>query len=178
MSVRGMLGCVVTFGLWWVGRSAYDFEKDFDAVMLESLRGTLQAYPAVPKSTEKVARYLSKVVPPAAPSDNVLIYEGRLIVDKRFLKLEKNRKHANFMASVLKHEVLRNVAYVFSGNSTGECTGDSTSAPGPTPCFVIAKSQAGWHTRRRGTWPLSLQRGWVAIERRRRHASTLGDPST
>lgn len=110
--------------------------SDFDGRMIAALEETLRRYPALPKSTEAVARYLDDVL--WRPTSSVLVYEGRLFADRRFLDAsEKNRKHANFMASVLRREHVRNVAYVFSGNSTGECAADT----GIAPCWVIAKAR-------------------------------------
>ena len=116
--------------------------SDLDARLVASVEATLALYPALPKSTEAVARYLGGVL--WRPATSVLVFEGKLYADARFLAAsEKNRKHANFMASVLHHERVRNVAsrrgvaraaagenaparrrYVFSGNSTGECPAD------------------------------------------------------
>lgn len=66
----------------------------------------------------------------------VLVFEKRIITDARFLVKEKNRKHLNFVASMIDHGYdVPNVLYTYSGNSTGECT---TSLP----CCVIAKKTA------------------------------------
>ncbi|KAH8076909.1 hypothetical protein JL720_10207 [Aureococcus anophagefferens] len=105
--------------------------------MQASLEASLAQYPAVPKSTEAVSRYLAGVL--FAPTFSVLVYEGRLFVDRRFLGAEKNRKHANFVASALAHEHVHNAAYFFSGNSTGLCDRDRDRDAPVAPCLVIAK---------------------------------------
>ena len=112
-------------------------DLDFHARMQASLEASLAQYPAVPKSTEAVSRYLAGVL--FAPTFSVLVYEGRLFVDRRFLGAEKNRKHANFVASALAHEHVHNAAYFFSGNSTGLCDRDRDRDAPVAPCLVIAK---------------------------------------
>ena len=118
-----------------LGACAAATAADVDARLVASIEATLALYPAVPESAEAVARYLGGVL--WRPATSVLVYEGRLFADARFLAAEKHRKHANFMASVLHHERVPNVGYAFSGNSTGECPADV----GVAPCWVIAKTR-------------------------------------
>ncbi|KAH8051083.1 hypothetical protein JL720_15240 [Aureococcus anophagefferens] len=111
---------------------------DFHARMQASFEASLAQYPAVPKSTEAVSRYLAGVL--FAPTFSVLVYEGRLFVDRRFLGAEKNRKHANFVASALAHEHVHNAAYASAATRLGLCDRDR-DAP-VAPCLVIAKVAA------------------------------------
>jgi hypothetical protein len=71
----------------------------------------------------------------------VLVYDSRIFVSSAFLAKEKNKKHVNFVASVMTAGALPNAAYLFEGNSTGYC-GDDDAGLAPEqrlPCLVIAK---------------------------------------
>ena len=114
---------------WKFGRDGRSVETG------ETLR-----YPRLQRSgAGPVARHVAELL--REREDAVLVYGGRVVVDRRFLKLEKNRKHANMLASILHHDKgsLGNAAYIFTGNSTGECSRDLDNAPGPSPCLIIAK---------------------------------------
>ena len=124
-------------GLLLCGAAVAGGLGDLEARLVASVEATLARYPPVGKSTEAVARFLAGSLWGSLPAAGALVYDGKLVVDRRFLRLEKNRKHANLVASFLAHEALPNAAYVFSGNSTGECGIDD----GRRPCLVIAKAR-------------------------------------
>lgn len=110
---------------------------DVDARVVKALQRSLEPYPRH-TTTSAATLYVRDVL--ASPESAVLVYEGNVVVDRRFLRAEKNRKHANFLASIVAKTGLQNTAYAFSGNSTGHCGRDMGTTRAPYPCLVIAKA--------------------------------------
>ena len=120
-----------------VGCVARSRSSDFQARIRASLEESLARYPAVENSTEDAARHMKSLL--FEKKYSVLVYEGRIIVDRRFLEGGKNAKHVNVVASMLARGSLPNAAYFFSGESTGWCDVDKVGRPAVSPCLVIAK---------------------------------------
>ena len=92
---------------------------EVDARIREALKRSLEPYPRA-ETKDDAVRYVRDVL--SFPERAVLVYDGRVVVDRRFLRQEKNQKHANFLASIVaKRKSVKNAAYAYSGNSTGFC---------------------------------------------------------
>jgi len=109
----------------------------WDDKLRAELDRSLRRYPAT-KTAAAVSGYLGRLL---WRPRSVLIYDSRIFVSSEFLAKEKNKKHVNFVASVMTAGALPNAAYLFEGNSTGYCSDDDAGlAPEKRlPCLVIAK---------------------------------------
>ena len=104
-------------GLWLAAACAYDQHKEVDARIRKALKKSLEPYPKG-ESKDDAIHYVRDVL--SFPESAVLVYDHHVIVDRRFLRQEKHRKHVNFLASIVaKQKSIKNAAYAFSGNSTG-----------------------------------------------------------
>jgi hypothetical protein len=110
---------------------------EFQDRLAAALDASLHKYPAVANRTEDAARYLARVL--WMRKFSVLVYEGKVVVDRRLLEGDKAAKHAAFVASAAARGPLPNGAYFFSGDSTGRCEADAPDHAVPSPCLVIAK---------------------------------------
>mmetsp|Transcript_13400 Transcript_13400/g.35630 ORF Transcript_13400/g.35630 Transcript_13400/m.35630 type:complete len:491 (-) Transcript_13400:38-1510(-) len=125
-------------GLWLAAAWAYDQHTGVDARIRRALKKSLEPYPKG-ESKDDAVHYLRDVL--SFPESAVLVYDHHVIVDRRFLRQEKNRKHVNFLASIVaKQKSIKNAAYAFSGNSTGFCGRDMGAKRAPYPCLIIAKA--------------------------------------
>ncbi|KAK7238675.1 hypothetical protein SO694_00020459 [Aureococcus anophagefferens] len=110
---------------------------EFQDRLAAALDASLHKYPAVANRTEDAARYLARVL--WMRKFSVLVYEGKVVVDRRLLEGDKAAKHAAFVASAAARGPVPNGAYFFSGDSTGRCEADAPDHAVPSPCLVIAK---------------------------------------
>ena len=125
-------------GLWLAAACAYDQHKEVDARIRKALKKSLEPYPKG-ESKDDAIHYVRDVL--SFPESAVLVYDHHVIVDRRFLRQEKSRKHVNFLASIVaKQKSIKNAAYAFSGNSTGLCGRDMGAKRAPYPCVIIAKA--------------------------------------
>ena len=116
----------------------YPPKWEVDARIRKALKRSLEPYPRA-ETKDDAVRYVRDVL--SFPERAVLVYDGRVVVDRRFLRQEKNQKHANFLASIVaKRKSVKNAAYAYSGNSTGFCGRDMGAERAPYPCLIIAKA--------------------------------------